>query len=79
MITKVIKSWKIDIQNGELYTASIIDNNTVVLTFGRFSHGSGYKSVLWQEFLDGEMNELIAKTMGGKVLSEILHELRLIT
>ncbi|MDN3639240.1 hypothetical protein QWY82_10500 [Simiduia curdlanivorans] len=76
---KAIKNWKNDNPDGELYEASIMDNNTVISAYGRYSHGSSCKIVSWKEFLGGEMNELVSKTMGSKVLNEILHELQSIT
>ncbi len=68
--------WKIDEPDKELYLAQILDNETVLSAYGRYEHGSGSKSVSWQEFLDGEMNELVEKTMGKKVLTELLAKLK---
>ena len=76
---KIIKNWKSDSPSGELYEASIMDNKTVISAYGRYAHGSGCKIVSWAEFIDGEMNELVSKTMGRNVLDEILHELQTIT
>lgn len=75
----LIQNWKIDEPGKELYEASIMDNQTVISAYGRYSHCSGCKIVSWQEFLGGEMNELVAKTMGVEVLSEIIAKLRSIT
>ena len=76
---KPIKHWKIDNPDEELYESSIMDDQTVIAAYGRYAHGSGCKIVSWQDFLNGEMNELVAKYMGDKVLSQMLAMLRLIT
>jgi hypothetical protein len=68
--------WKIDEPDKELYLAQILDNEMVLSAYGRHAHGSGSKIVSWQEFLDGEMNELVEKTMGLKVLTELLTQLK---
>ena len=71
--------WKIDEPDKELYLAQILDNETVLSAYGRYAHGSGSKLVSWQEFLAGEMNELIEKTMGKEVLTELLSKLKGLT
>ena len=71
--------WKIDEPGKELNLVKILDNETVLSAYGRYAHSSGSKSVSWQEFLDGEMNELVEKTMGPKVLTELLSRLKLVT
>ena len=71
--------WKVDEPDKELYLAQILDNETVLSAYGRYAHSSGSKAVSWQEFLNGEMNELIEKTMGANVLAELLIKLRRIT
>ncbi|PMN74203.1 hypothetical protein [Enterovibrio norvegicus] len=71
--------WKIDEPDKELYLTQILDNETVLSAYGRYAHSSGSKSVSWQEFLDGEMNELVEKTMGIKVLTELLEKLKGLT
>ena len=76
---KPIYEWKIDEPDKELYIASILDNETVISAYGRYAHGSGSNSVSWQEFLEGEMNELVEKTMGVKVLTELLTKLQGLT
>ncbi|MBB1403879.1 hypothetical protein [Pseudoalteromonas sp. SG45-1] len=76
---KPLYEWKIDEPDKELYIASILDNETVLSAYGRYAHGSGSKSVSWQEFLEGEMNELVEKTMGVKVLTELLAKLKVLT
>ncbi len=76
---KAVASWKLDEPDQELYEASIMDNNTIVSAYGRYAHGSGSSVASWEEFLDGEMNDLIKKTMGAKTLNEMLIKLRSIT
>ena len=76
---KALFEWKIDESNKELYLALILDNKTVLSAYGRYAHSSGSKSVTWQEFLAGEMNELVENTMGEKVLAELLDRLRKLT
>jgi hypothetical protein len=76
---KSLFEWKIDEPDKELYLASILDDETILSAYGRYAHSSGSKLVSWQEFLAGEMNELVEKTMGEKVLMELLDKLRDIT
>ena len=71
--------WKIDEPDKEFYLAQILDNETELSAYDRYAHGSGSKSVSWQGFLDGEMNELVEKTMGIKVLTELLAKLKSLT
>lgn len=79
MQPKTLCEWKIDEPGKELYVASILDNETVLSAYGRYGHSSGSKAVSWQEFLAGEMNELVEKTMGEKVLMELLARLKVLT
>ncbi|SHO57035.1 hypothetical protein [Vibrio quintilis] len=76
---KPLFGWKIDEPDKELYLVSILDNKTVLLAYGRYAHGSGSKSISWQEFLAGEMNELVENTMGEQVLTELLLQLKRLT
>ena len=76
---KPLHEWKIDEPDKDLCIASILDDKTVLSANGRYAHGSGSKSVTWQAFLAGEMNELVEKTMGKKVLTELLTQLRGLT
>ena len=66
----IIKEWKNDIPNGELYGLIIHKEKSVSATVGRFAHSSGSKKVTWSEFLSGEIDELVSKTMGSTVLNE---------
>ena len=72
---KSLYEWKIDEPDKELYIASILENGTVVSAYGRYGHSSGSTSVSWQEFLAGEMNDVVEKTMGKRVLDELLGKL----
>lgn len=76
---KAIECWRVDNPRGELYETSIMDNYTVISAYGRYAHCSGCKVVSWQEFLSGELNELVTNTIGSEVLNEIHHKLRSIT
>jgi hypothetical protein len=76
---KPLFEWKIDEPEKELYSASILDNQTVLLSYGRYAHSSGSKSVSWQEFIAGGMNELVENTMGEKALIELLNQLKKLT
>lgn len=75
----LLYEWKIDESDKELYLVQILDNGMVLSAYGRYTHNSGSKSVSWQEFLDGEMNELVGRTMGAKVLAELLKQLKSLT
>ncbi|ACA87755.1 hypothetical protein [Shewanella woodyi] len=76
---KPLFEWKIDESDKELYLASILDDETILSAYGRYAHSSGSKLVSWQEFLAGEMNELVEKTMGEEVLMELLTQLKNLT
>ena len=73
---KTLYEWKIDEPDEELYLVSILDDETVVSAYGRCAHGSGCKIVSWQQFLAGEMNSLVEKTMGKRVLGELQVQLQ---
>ena len=73
---KVIANWENDIPNGELYSVTIFSNKTISSSCGRYAHSSGSKTVSWNEFIEGEMNKLVESTMGGKVLREIIEQLK---
>ena len=73
---KIIKQWEYDEVNQEYYTVMIFDNKTVVSACGRFAQGSGSKSVSWIDFLKGDMNDLVKKTMGEKVFDEVIQTLK---
>ena len=73
---KSIFERKVDEPGQELYLVSIQDDETVLSAYGRYAHGSGGKTVSWDEFLQGEMNGLVERTMGKEVLNEVLTKLR---
>ncbi|MCJ8268028.1 MAG: hypothetical protein MJK04_01335 [Psychrosphaera sp.] len=72
MQPKTVSQWTNDISNGELYSLSIMDDDTVVAACGRFAYSSGCKIVSWSEFLQGDMHQLVEKTMGNNILQEAL-------
>ena len=74
-----INEWKIDDPDGELYMVSIMDDGTVISAYGRCAYRTGCKVVSWSDFLHGEMNDLVEKTMGNKVLHEVLDKLQMMT
>lgn len=75
----VIKEWELDEPGGELYCVFILDDNRVLAASGRSAHGTGSSSVSWNDFLAGEMNELVSNTMGAQIVQDIKIELRKIT
>jgi hypothetical protein len=68
---KKLREWVNDIPDGELYTVYITDDSKVWCTSGRYAHSSGASNTSCPEFLSGELNELVIKTMGQVVLNEI--------
>ncbi|WP_375056087.1 hypothetical protein [Zobellella sp. DQSA1] len=73
---KILEEWVNDIPDGELYRVFISDEQKVWSTVGRHAHSSGSRSTSWQDFLDGDMNEWVTKTMGQEVLSEVINYLK---
>ena len=73
---KTIKEWRHDQPGEELYLVCIMDNRTVLSACGRYAQGSGSTECSWDSFLQGELNDLVAETMGHDVLREVLEELR---
>jgi hypothetical protein len=71
-INGIIKEWCNDIPNGELNQLIIHKEKTITVTTGRFAHDSGSKTVTWNEFLAGEMNQLVTTKMGSEVLNDAL-------
>ncbi len=76
---KPLFEWKIDEPDKELYLVAILDNETVLSAYGRYAHSSGSKFVSWKQFLSGEMNDLVEKTMGKQVLIELISQLNRLT
>ncbi|MBV1776853.1 hypothetical protein KSF73_14140 [Burkholderiaceae bacterium DAT-1] len=69
---KVLKHWLNDVPGGELYELLVLDNGTVCSACGRYAHSSGSTTCTWREFLEGEMNDLAAGTVGQLALAEAL-------
>ncbi|MFM2478779.1 hypothetical protein [Celerinatantimonas sp. MCCC 1A17872] len=69
---KKLKEWLNDIPDGELYGVYISDDQKVWCACGRFAHSSGAINTSWSDFLAGELNELVTKTMGQHVLHEVI-------
>lgn len=70
-VNGVLKKWTNDIPENELYELIVHEEQSVCCIYGRHAHSSGFKKVSWEEFLTGEMNELVVNTMGKRVLSEV--------
>ncbi len=73
---KKLQEWINDIPDGEFYEVYISSDNKVWCTSGRFAHSSSSTSASWDEFLSGELNELVSRTMGQEVLNEITNYLK---
>lgn len=71
--------WKQDDPDSELCLVAIRDDESVLSAYGRYAHGSGSTAVSWHQFLAGDLNDLVEKTMGRAVLQEVLEKLREIT
>ncbi|EOR05746.1 hypothetical protein [Acinetobacter genomosp. 15BJ] len=72
----VIREWILDDPEGELYVASITSDQKVWSGCGRYAHSSGSTSTTWSGFLVGDLNELVLKTIGQKVLDEMIECLK---
>jgi len=68
----IIRIWEYDESDQEYYCVIIYDDKTVVSAVGRFAQGSSSKSASWRNFLQGEMNDLVKKSMGQKVFNEVI-------
>ena len=69
---KKIREWVNDIPGGELYAVYVSDDKKVWATSGRYAHSSGARSASWNEFLSGQLHEVVTKTMGEDVLNEVV-------
>jgi hypothetical protein len=67
-----LKEWVNDMPNGELYELAVLDNRTICSSSGRYAHSSGSMSCTWEEFVRGEMHDLVTKTMGEAILAEAI-------
>lgn len=67
-----LKDWVNDIPNGERYELAVLDNQTICTSYGRYAHSSGSMSCSWEEFVRGEMHNLVTKTMGEAILAEAI-------
>ncbi|MEG2883810.1 MAG: hypothetical protein RR884_04395, partial [Acinetobacter sp.] len=68
---RVIREWILDDPEGELYVAFITSDQKVWSASGCYAHSSGSTSTTWSGFLSGDLNDLVRKTMGQKVLDEM--------
>ncbi|MCH7337764.1 hypothetical protein [Acinetobacter sp. NIPH 2699] len=73
---RIIRKWVLDNPEGELYEAFITSDKKVWSACGRYAHSSGSASTTWSDFLSGDLNELVQRTMGQKVLEEMLECLK---
>ncbi|NTS77111.1 hypothetical protein HR060_09520 [Catenovulum sp. SM1970] len=69
-INGIIKKWSLDKPEEELYELMVHKEKTVTVAYGRFAHSSGSKAVSWAEFSAGELDDLVAKTMGKDILNQ---------
>ncbi|QER40470.1 hypothetical protein F2A31_12465 [Acinetobacter suaedae] len=70
---RVIREWILGDPEGELYVAYITSDQKVWSACGRYAMSSGSTSTTWSNFLAGDLNDLVRRTMGQKVLEE-MHE-----
>lgn len=68
---RVIREWILDDPEGELYVVYITSDQKAWSACGRYAHSSGSASTTWSDFLLGDLNELVRRTMGQKVLEEM--------
>lgn len=68
---RVIREWILDDPEGELYVAYITSDQKVWSACGRYAMSSGSTSTTWSNFLAGDLNDLVRRTMGQKVLEEM--------
>ncbi|MCU4387678.1 hypothetical protein KTH40_08670 [Acinetobacter haemolyticus] len=65
---RVIREWILDDPEGELYVVYITSDQKVWSACGRYAMSSGSTSTTWSNFLAGDLNDLVRRTMGQKVL-----------
>lgn len=69
---KVLKKWLNDVPDVDLYELFVLDNGIVCATCGRHAHSSGSTTCTWRNFLEGDMNDLVERTVGQLALVEAL-------
>lgn len=75
-VNGIIKKWTLDNIGDELYELIIHKEKKVICTYGRFAHSSGSKSVSFEQFIAGELDDLISKTMGEDILNQAKEYMR---
>jgi len=75
-VNGIMKKWTKHNADEEMYEVIIHKDKSVTSVYGRFSHSSGSSKVSWSEFMAGEMNELVSKTMGIQILSAVKEYIR---
>lgn len=75
-VNGIIKKWTLDKIGDELYELIIHKEKNVICTCGRFAHSSGSKSVSFEQFIAGELDDLISKTMGEDILNQAKEYIR---
>ncbi|MFW2160094.1 hypothetical protein ACG93T_01645 [Acinetobacter beijerinckii] len=68
---RVIPECILDNPEAELYVAFITADQKVCSACGRYAMSSGSTSTAWSGFLAGDLNDLVRRTMGQKVLGEM--------
>ncbi|MCH7387615.1 hypothetical protein MMO39_09920 [Acinetobacter modestus] len=74
--SRVVREWILDDPDGELYVAFIASDQKVWSASGSYVHSSGSTRTTWSGFLARDLNELVRRTMGKKVLEEMLECLK---
>jgi hypothetical protein len=69
-MSQVLERWVNDIPDGDLYELIIFDNHTIFLCCGRFAHSSGSKFCSWDEFIEGNMQDDVIRSVGLQALQE---------
>lgn len=73
---RTIRKWVLDNPEGELYIAFITSDQKVWSACGRYAMSSGSTNTTWSDFLAGDLNDLVRRTMGQKVLDEMIECLK---
>ncbi|WP_206486428.1 hypothetical protein [Thalassotalea sp. G2M2-11] len=75
-INGIIKKWSLDNPEEEFYELMVHKEKSVTAAYGRFAHSSGSKAVSWKEFMAGELDDLVVKTMGLEILNQAKEYIR---
>ncbi|UTO18933.1 hypothetical protein NGC85_13515 [Acinetobacter sp. Z1] len=73
---RVIREWILDNPGAKLYVAFITADQKVCSACGRYTMSSSSTSTAWSGFLAGDLNDLVRRTKGQKVLDEMIECLK---